>query len=148
MTASIYRGLKATNARDLTASSIDGYLSRFMKLSCSGLFFRTDFHPVRECMFELSVLTTLNIYKDYFKGRKRIYKLHKSIIAQVWGRVTGNLVCPNSSFSWRSCCVLYTLGFYDQPTSWSSSYDELKNFATNILLKLVIKSRTGIRTIG
>ena len=28
------------------------------------------------------------------------------------------------------------------------SCDELKNFAANILLKLVIKSRTGIRAIG
>ena len=62
--------------------------------------------------------------------------------------VTGNLVCPSSSFSWRSYYVLYTLGFCDQATSWSSSCDELKNFADNILLKLVIKSRTGIRTIG
>ena len=26
--------------------------------------------------------------------------------------------------------------------------DELKNFVTNIFLKLVIKSRTGIRVIG
>ena len=31
-------------------------------------FLRTDFHPIRECMFGLSFLTTLNIYKDYFKG--------------------------------------------------------------------------------
>ena len=57
--------------------------------------------------------------------------------------VIGNLVCPSSSFSWRSCYVLYTIGFCDQATLWSSLCDKLKNFAVNILLKLVIKSRIG-----
>ena len=38
-TPSIYRGLKAAEARGSTASSIDGYLSRFMKLNFSELFF-------------------------------------------------------------------------------------------------------------
>ena len=33
-------------------------------------------------MFGLSFLTTLNIYKDYFEGRKRLQKLHKSTIPQ------------------------------------------------------------------
>ena len=41
-------------------------------------FFRADFTPIREYMFGLSFLTTLNIYKDYFNGRKRWHKLHKS----------------------------------------------------------------------
>ena len=54
-------------------------------------------------MFGLSFLTTLNIYKDYFEGRKRLHKLHKS--TSVKKSVTGNLVWPSSSFSWRSCCV-------------------------------------------
>ena len=36
---SIYRGLKAAKAHGLTANSIDGYLSRFMKLSFSELIF-------------------------------------------------------------------------------------------------------------
>ena len=31
--------------------------------------FSYDFHPIRVYMFGLSFLTTLNIYKDYFKGR-------------------------------------------------------------------------------
>ena len=31
--------------------------------------FISDFHPIRVYMFGLSFLTTLNIYKDYFKGR-------------------------------------------------------------------------------
>ena len=77
-------------------------------------------------MFGLSFLTTLNIYKDYFKGRKRLHTVaqeHNS--TSVKKSVTGNLVCPSSSLC-----------------------DEQKNFAANVLLKLVIKSRTGIRTIG
>ena len=32
-------------------------------------FFRTVFHPICEFMFRFSFLTTLNIYKDYVKGR-------------------------------------------------------------------------------
>ena len=34
--------------------------------------FISDFHPIWEYIFELSFLTTLNIYKDYFKGCKRL----------------------------------------------------------------------------
>ena len=45
--------------------------------------FQANFHPICECMFRLSFLTNLNIYKDYFKGRKRWHKLHKSTISQV-----------------------------------------------------------------
>ena len=30
--------------------------------------FSSDFHPIRVYTFGLSFLTTLNIYKDYFKG--------------------------------------------------------------------------------
>ena len=31
-------------------------------------FFTSDFTPILIYMFRLSFLTTLNIYKDYFKG--------------------------------------------------------------------------------
>ena len=41
--------------------------------------------------------------------------------------------------SLKKATVFYTLEFCDQGTSWSSSRDELKNFAANIFLKLVIK---------
>ena len=37
-------------------------------------FFRADFTSIREYRFRLSFLTTLNIYKDCFKGRKRLRK--------------------------------------------------------------------------
>ena len=73
--------------------SIDGYLSRFMKFS----FSRADFNPIRVYMFGLSFLTTLNIYKDYFDGCKRLHTVaqeHNS--TSVNKSVIGNLVCPSS----------------------------------------------------
>ena len=51
-------------------------------------------------MFGLSFLTTLNIYKDYFEGRKMLRKVaqeHNS--TSVKKGVIGNLVCPSASFS-------------------------------------------------
>ena len=36
---------------------------------CKNQFFRFDFTHIREYLFRISFLTTLNIYKDYFKGR-------------------------------------------------------------------------------
>ena len=35
-------------------------------------FFRYDFTHIHVYVFRLSFLTTLNIYKDYFKGRHKI----------------------------------------------------------------------------
>ena len=37
-------------------------------------FFRADFTSISEYVFGLSFLTTLNIYKDCFMGRKRLRK--------------------------------------------------------------------------
>ena len=34
-------------------------------------FFKSDSTHIHVYVFRLSFLTTLNIYKDYFKGRKR-----------------------------------------------------------------------------
>ena len=39
----------------------------------------------------------------------------------------------------KKLLCLYTVGFFDQGASRSSSCDELKNFAANILLQLVIE---------
>ena len=38
-------------------------------------FFRSDFTQIWVYLFKLSFLTTLNIYKDYFKGRYSWYNL-------------------------------------------------------------------------
>ena len=51
-------------------------------------------------MFGLSFLTTLNIYKDYFKDRKRLRTVaQEHNCTSVKKSVIGNLVCPSSSFS-------------------------------------------------
>ena len=50
---------------------LDSYLS--IKV-CEKQIFNSDFHPIRVYMFGLSFLTTLNIYKDYFKGHKKLRK--------------------------------------------------------------------------
>ena len=34
--------------------------------------FNYDFHPIRRYMFRLSFLTTLDLYKDCFKGRQKL----------------------------------------------------------------------------
>ena len=38
-------------------------------------FFRYDFMHIHMYVFRLSFLTTLNIYKDYFKGRHKVVAL-------------------------------------------------------------------------
>ena len=48
--------------------------------------FWSVFQPISDYMFELSFLTILNIYKDYFKGRKRLQKLDKSKFHKCEGR--------------------------------------------------------------
>ena len=52
--------------------------------------FSSDFHPIHVSMFGLSFLTTLNIYKVYFKGRHKWCKwgqldakvFHKHIVTR------------------------------------------------------------------
>ena len=48
-------------------------------------------------------------------------------------------------FLLKKLLCLYTVWFCNQGVSWSSSCDELKNFAANIFVKLVSKLRIGIR---
>ena len=44
-------------------------------------------------MFELSFLTTLNIYKDYFKGRQRLHKCKaKLCLCKLWLKIEFALV--------------------------------------------------------
>ena len=82
--------------------------------------FNFDFTPIRVYLFRLS--------------------FHKHI-------VIGD-ICPNSSLSSRSCCVCTQQSFVTKEFCDLHRVNELKNFVTNIFLKLVIKSRTGIRVIG
>ena len=61
---------KAAKTRCLTAISTDKLSIEVYKIQ----FFRADFNPIHEYIFGLSFLTTLNIYKDYFKARQRARK--------------------------------------------------------------------------
>ena len=60
--------------------------------------------------------------------------------------VTGDRICPNLSFSWRSYCFCTPQGFVTKQLLDLHRVDELKNFAANIFLKLVSKPHIGIRT--
>ena len=54
---------------------LDSYLIDNLSIEIyDNQFFRSDFVPIRIYMFRFSFLTTLNIYKDYFKGRQRARK--------------------------------------------------------------------------
>ena len=54
---------------------------------------RFDFRPMLVYLYRVSFLTTLDIYKDYFKGRHACKK------------------CPNSLFSLKKLLHLYAKGF-------------------------------------
>ena len=145
MTASIYQDLKrVVLAQGSTTSRQIGYLSRFMK----NRFLNSVFIQSMGIYLGLFFSQPQTYIRIILRAVKGYTSCTTAQFHSVKKRVTENLVCPSSSFSLRSCCVLYTLGFYDQATSWSSSCDELKNITVNILLKLVIKSSTGIRAIG
>ena len=97
LTTSMCRGLRSCLTHVLDTS----YLSRFKKeteiLIC--------FLGIRECVFGTSFLLTLDIYKDYFKGRQRVHKLHKC-----WAKFVQANCDRRQSFAlvhlfWRSCCV-------------------------------------------
>ena len=63
----VYRGFKGCSSPMLDSFLIDRVSIEIYE----NQFFRSDFIPIRVYMFRLSFLTTLNIYKDYFKDHKR-----------------------------------------------------------------------------
>ena len=62
-------------------------------------FFRSDFMHIHVYVFRLSFLTTLDIYKDYFKDRLRWCKLMKLDANVLFKHIVIEDICPNSSFS-------------------------------------------------
>ena len=90
-----YRDLMLKLNRNLTqAVSIETYEIRNS---------RSDFRPMLVYLYKVSFLTTLDIYKDYFKDR---------CICRKW---------PNSLFSLKKLLRLCAIGFCNQGVSWSSS---------------------------
>ena len=140
-----YKNLRCTNTELLKEKDELGHMSpvhnMLVKIFCIEL--NQLWRPLKQSlyMFRLSFLTTLNIYKDYFKGRQRLRKCEAKLYScKLWPETEFALIYLSLS---KLLC-LYILKFCDQGVSWSSSCDELKNFAANVFLKLMIKSRTGI----
>ena len=106
----------------LTAVSIENYENQI---------FRSVIHVYPSYVFSFSFLTTLDIYNDCFKGCHKVVALVVACI--LWPET----IFPNLSFSWRSYCVCTPLGFVTKELLQHHHLDVLKNFAANILLKLV-----------
>ena len=105
----------------LTAVSIENYENQI---------FRSVIHVYPSYVFSFSFLTTLDIYNDCFMG---FHKVALVVVCIFWSET----IFPSLSFSWRSCCVCTLLGFVTKELLHLHRLDELKNFAANILLKLV-----------
>ena len=87
-------------------------------------------------MFRLSFLTTLNIYKDYFKGCQRLRECEAKLCScKLWLETEFALVHLS----------LEEVAVFVQGALWSLSCDDVKNFVANIFLKLVSKPHTRIR---
>ena len=94
-------------------------------------FSRSDYTHIPMYLCRVYFLTTLDIYKDYFKGRHKMMQKNNTCI--VWPEVEIALVHYSLC---RSYCV------FMPRVLWPRSFlifivDELKNFATNIFFKLV-----------
>ena len=130
LTNCIYWGLKGNFSLMLDSSLTDNLSIENYKIQ----IFKYVFHVYLSYLCRVSFLTTLDIYKDYFKGRLRWCNLRQSdYLLKLWLET----ICPNSSFSWRSYYVLYAKGFVTKEFLDLHCMDELKNFVANIFLKLV-----------
>ena len=73
------------------------------------LISRSVFHAYPSYLCRVPFLITLNIYKDYFKGRLRWCNLMQSDYSlKLWPKT----ICPSSSFPWRSCYVCAPRSFW------------------------------------
>ena len=79
---------------------------------------RFDFTHIHVYLYRVSFLTTLDIYKDYFKGRltrRNWMKLDAKVLSK--HIVTGD-ICPGSSFFFfKKLLHLCTVGFCNQAVS-------------------------------
>ena len=100
--------------------------------------FRFVFHAYSSYLYRVSFLTTLDIYKDYFKGHQRWCKVMqlnaKSLCVQI---VTRDRICLSSLYSLYKLLCLCAKSFATKEFLGLHRLNELKNFATNIFLKLV-----------
>ena len=104
------------------AVSVENYKIRFSRSDCTHII---------EYLCRVSFLTTLHIYKDYFKNRRKVMQSDNTCI--LW---------PETEFALvhRILCKSYC--FFTPRVLWPRSFpifivDEMKNFAANIFLKSV-----------
>ena len=95
-------------ARQMYLSRFNMWFSTALDKSCIYWELQnSDFHICFSHISKLYLcrvyfLTTLYIYKDYFKSRLRWCNLMQSDYSlKLWPET----ICPSTSFSWRSCCV-------------------------------------------
>ena len=94
-------------------------------------FSRSDYTHIPMYLCRVSFLTTLDIYKDYFKSHHKVMQSNNTCI--LWPEAEITLVYYYFS---RSHCV------FTPRVLWPRSFlifivDELKNFVANIFFKLV-----------
>ena len=105
---------KSVDSLKLDNCSTDSYLSRFneaqqilsieVSIKITGIqIFRSDFWPMLMYLYRVSFLTTLDIYKAYFRGRH--IREYKENICKRW-------LLPYSL--WKKLLHLCTLGFCNQ----------------------------------
>ena len=79
------------------------------ELICRGFWiskFWSDFLGIRDHVFGLSFLLTLNIYKDCFKGLQSVHKWHKHWANSVQANCDQRRIfCPSSSLSLEEVVV-------------------------------------------
>ena len=102
-------------------------------------FFRTVFHLICDCMFGL-LFSQPQTYKMIIlrvvEGETSCISVEQNLFKQI---VTEDKICPSSSFLCKSFCVCALQGFVTKHLLDLHRLDELKNFATNNLLQLVIE---------
>ena len=126
---------RSADSLKLDSCSTDSYLSGFnetrqilsIKVSIENYgnqFFKSDFQPMLIYLCRVSFLTTLDIYKAYFRGRH--IRKYKENICKRW-------LMPYSL--WKKLLRLYTLGFCNQ-VLLDLIVDEVKNFTAKNLLQV------------
>ena len=83
---------------------------------------RSFFHAYPSYLCRVSFLTTLDIYKDYFKGRQRWCKVMQLDAKSLCMHIVTEDNCPSSSYSCVEVAASLHQGYYNQGASWSSSF--------------------------
>ena len=131
---------KSVDSLKLDNCPTDSYLSRFnearlilsIEVSIENYkiqISRSDFQLMLMCLCRVSFLTTINLYKAYFRGRHR--REYKENIRRTYAKGDQCLI-----LSERNYCIFAPLGFVTK-CFLIFIVDEVKNFAANIFFKLV-----------